>query len=155
MKAIAAMSTNRVIGANGKLPWKNKTDMDFFVSSTKGTSLLMGRKTWEGLKVPTLRGRKIYVLSSQEERTPIKDERGETYFITQYPTLKVFMTEPIWLCGGTSLYQQYLPLCSDLYLSIIQQEFDGDAFMPEFETLFPKQEIVVEEKDVRIVRYYK
>ena len=62
MKAIAAMARNRVIGAEGKIPWHLPEDLKFFKRTTLGHVILMGRKTYESLGRP-LPGRENWVVS--------------------------------------------------------------------------------------------
>ena len=59
----------------------------------------------------------------------------------------------IWICGGAEIYAQALPLCSDLYLTIVQREVQGDAFFPPFEHLFAEKETVVTAPDYVITRF--
>ena len=59
MKAIAAMSLNRVIGAEGKIPWHVPEDLRFFKRTTLGHVVLMGRKTYESLGKPLPRSGKL------------------------------------------------------------------------------------------------
>ncbi|MGZ5854543.1 MAG: dihydrofolate reductase, partial [Xanthobacteraceae bacterium] len=46
---VVAVAENGVIGSNGALPWRLKSDMAFFKSVTMNRPLLMGRKTWDSL----------------------------------------------------------------------------------------------------------
>ena len=62
MIAIAAMSRNRVIGADGKIPWYISEDLKFFKRTTLGHIIVMGRKTYDSLGKP-LPGRENWVLS--------------------------------------------------------------------------------------------
>ena len=60
-----------------------------------------------------------------------------------------------WLAGGASLYEQFLPRCSDLYLSVVNREVEGDAFFPPFEHLFgPDYEVELKTEDFE-VRHYR
>ena len=40
------------------------------------------------------------------------------------------------ICGGAQIYEQSLPHCSDLYLTLVKREYEGDAFFPPFEDRF-------------------
>jgi dihydrofolate reductase len=59
----------------------------------------------------------------------------------------------IWILGGAEIYRQALPRCSDLYLSVIKREVEGDTFFPSFEDTFDLKEILREESDFRIEHY--
>ena len=62
MKAIAAMSLNRVIGRGNQIPWHLPEDFKWFKRTTLGHAVLMGRKTFESLGKP-LPGRRNLVVS--------------------------------------------------------------------------------------------
>ena len=66
-KAIAAMSLNRVIGADGKIPWHLPEDFKWFKKMTMGNIVVMGRKTFEGLGKP-LPNRKNLILTHHPQR---------------------------------------------------------------------------------------
>src|SRR5690554_7635804 len=61
---IVAMSRNRVIGRDNKLPWYLPGDLKYFKQATLGKPIIMGRKTWESLKGP-LPGRTNIVVTRQ------------------------------------------------------------------------------------------
>lgn len=160
MKAIAAMSNNRVIGSNGTLPWKNKKDMNFFKAMTVRHNILMGRKTWDSIP-KGLPSRNIYVLSNgspKVKKLPMWDSSLPQInkFINETDLIGTNLIEKIgWLCGGSTLYSQFLPYCSDLYLTIILDDYEGDVFMPEFEYHFTEQRIIKEFSDMWIVHYWR
>jgi dihydrofolate reductase len=61
----------------------------------------------------------------------------------------------LWVCGGEHVYKLLLPLCNELFLTIVLSEHDGDAFMPQYEDIFPYSEILKETKKYWLVRYWK
>jgi dihydrofolate reductase len=130
LKAIAAMSLNRVIGRAGQIPWHLPEDFRWFKRMTLGHVVLMGRKTFESLGKP-LPNRTNIVLT----------RRGEIPGILTLADLRSFDPEAfapkeVFVIGGAEIYAQLLPLCSDLYLSVVQRAVDGDAFFPPFENVF-------------------
>ena len=129
-KAIAAMAANRVIGNKGQIPWHLSEDFKWFKRKTMGHILVMGRKTYESIGRP-LPGRKTLVFS----RTHREIHGVDTF--TDLSDLKHLETDKtIWIAGGSEIYQQMLPQCSELYLTRVHQKIEGDAFFPEFETQF-------------------
>lgn len=153
MIAIAAMCSNRGIGLNNKLPWPNiREDMLFFKNFTKGQKIVMGRKTFES--VGMLPDREIYVLTSSPSRALKKKEKdGELYIIN---SLKEIPKKSI-ICGGAQLYSDALEMCSHLYLTFINYEFEADTFMPYFEDSFTLGSSIHEETKDGIqleFRYY-
>jgi dihydrofolate reductase len=146
-KAIAAMSLNRVIGAGNKIPWHLPEDFKWFKQVTSGHVIVMGRKTFESIGKP-LPGRTTIVLSRAGRSIPgvrvISDFR-EIEFSRQ--------AGDIFICGGAQVYQEALPLCSDLYLTLVKQEFHGDAFFPKFEHLFHPVHEIFDCPQLRITHY--
>jgi dihydrofolate reductase len=149
MKAIAAMSLNRVIGNEGKIPWHYPEDFKWFKRCTMGGTLLMGRKTFDSIGRP-LPGRKTVVLSrsgfSHPEVTTIST-------LEEIETLS--LQGELFVVGGAEIYAQTLPLCSELFLTLINKEVKGDAFFPPFEDQFVEADTVLEQPEFRVVRYLK
>src|SRR5271163_4017323 len=124
------MSLNRVIGREGQIPWHLPEDFRWFKRMTSGHVVLMGRKTFESLGKP-LPNRVNIVLT----------RGGDIPGVTTIADLRSFHPEAfapreVFVIGGAEIYAQLLPLCTDLYLSVVQREVDGDAFFPRFEDEF-------------------
>jgi len=147
LKAIAAMSLNRVIGSGGRIPWHIPDDFKWFKQITMGHMLVMGRKTFESIGRP-LPGRETVVLSRSEFSHPgvrtIRDLQ-EVGFPNESRTL--------FICGGAQIYEQYLPLCSELYLTLVKRMVEGDTFFPQFEDRFSPAETIRETPEFSIFRY--
>ena len=62
-------------------------------------------------------------------------------------------TREVFICGGAQVYNQTLPLCSDLYLTRVMRTVEGDAFFPPFEELLVPVATVLDNPDFRIVHY--
>ena len=128
-KAIAAMSQNRVIGCRQQLPWHIPEELKWFKQVTLGQTLLMGRKTFESMGCRPLPQRKTYVLT-----THCIDFQGVE--IIHSPEALYDLGGTVWVCGGAHVYEQLLPICDELILSIIPKIIEGDAFFPRFESFF-------------------
>jgi dihydrofolate reductase len=145
VKAIAAMSLNRVIGAQGKIPWHLPEDLRFFKRTTVGHVVLMGRKTYESLGKP-LPGRENWVVSSH----PLAGVR----VIHDLDEI----AEPrdgreIFLIGGAKLYAALLPRCAELLLTLVKREVSGDVLFPPFEDAFCLEEVLQTSDQLEIRRY--
>ncbi|MEV4254982.1 dihydrofolate reductase [Spirillospora sp. NPDC049652] len=119
-----AQSSNGVIGRDGTLPWRLPEDMKHFRELTAGSTVLMGRRTWESLppRFRPLPGRRNLVLS----RTP--QEGAETF-----PDLAQALaaaTGDVWVMGGEAVYRAALPLADRIVVTEIRESFDGDAHAP-------------------------
>ena len=146
-KAIAAMSLNRVIGCGNKIPWHIPEDFKWVKATTLGHVIVMGRKTFESIGRP-LPHRENIVLSQQTLNIP-----GVTIIHSLTDLEGIDSEKEIWILGGAEIYRQTLPHCSDLYLSVIKREVEGDTFFPPFEDTFELKEIIREELEFRIEHY--
>jgi len=147
MKAIAAMARNRVIGAQGTIPWRLPEDFRWFKQTTLGGVVLMGRKTFESLGKP-LPGRRNVVLSASQQFEGVEHLGSLEDFCEAH-----YAPAPVWIIGGAKVYEQTLPLCTDLYLSVVDLEPEGDAFFPEFESRFKLEAIVAKHEGFEIHHY--
>ena len=131
LSMIAAVARNRVIGKDNRLLWHLPEDMKHFREVTRGKPVSMGRKTWESLPEAfrPLPGRHNIVLSRAPDYTPpgaaVAGSLDEALRLAG-PVKEVF------IIGGEALYRQALPQAQRLYFTEIDQEFEGDAFFPEF-----------------------
>lgn len=149
-KAIAAMSLNRVIGAGNRIPWHLPEDFKFFKKTTTGHVLVMGRKTFESIGKP-LPNRETIVLSRSGATIPgvlVASALEDVNF-----DAPPYAGKQIFICGGAQIYTLALPLCSELFLTVVKREVDGDAFFPPFEQLFTLVETLIQTPEFNIVRY--
>lgn len=149
-KAIAAMSLNRVIGAGGKLPWHLPDDFKWFKQMTTGQVIVMGRKTFESLGRP-LPNRTTMVLT--RSTAPIPGVQTVSDLEQIDPTHAALAGREIFICGGAQVYQQALPLCSDLYLTLVKRTVEGDTRFPPFEQDFELVEEIRDTAEFKILHY--
>jgi len=146
-KAIAAMSQNRVIGHRLKIPWHLSEDFKWFKKMTTGQIVVMGRKTFESIGKP-LPNRLTIVLTRTRRSIPGVQTVADLNEIDLDHT-----TRNVFICGGAQVYEQALPLCSDLYLTLVKRVVDGDTFFPRFEDRFEIQEELLDCPDFKITHY--
>ena len=147
--AIVAMSSNRVIGRDGTLPWHFPEDLKFFKRTTLGHPILMGRTTFESIGRP-LPGRQNIVLSrTMEPREGITVIRDVSELAQHVPA-----DSTVLVIGGAQVYGDLLPQCDGLYLTWIEQANEGDTFLPPFEHLFTLKEVIEKTPDLEF-RYYE
>lgn len=141
------MSLNRVIGAGNKIPWHLPEDFKWFKQLTTGNVIVMGRKTFDSIGKP-LPNRETIVLSRSQFSYPgVRTIRALSEIDLAAESREVF------ICGGGQIYSLALPLCSDLYLTLVKREVDGDAFFPAFEDRFELAEEIRDTPDFKILRY--
>jgi dihydrofolate reductase len=146
-KAIAAMSLNRVIGREGRLPWHLSEDFKWFKTMTTGQILVMGRRTFESIGRP-LPNRVTIVLSRRLEPIPgVRMAHALEEIDPNHESAQVY------ICGGADIYRQALPQCSELYLTWVKKVVEGDALFPSFETWFDLAEVIRDTPEFAIQRY--
>ncbi len=141
------MSLNRVIGAGNKIPWHLPEDFKWFKQLTTGNVIVMGRKTFESIGRP-LPNRETVILSRSQYSFPGTRTISDLKQID--PTKE---SREVFICGGAQIYEQALPLCSDLYLTLVKREVEGDAFFPPFEDRFELVEELRDTPEFKILRY--
>ncbi len=146
-KALAAMSLNRVIGAGNKIPWHLPEDFKWFKQMTTGQVIVMGRKTYESIGRP-LPNRETVVLSRSGFAAAGVRVAGSLAEIDPAREAR-----EVFIVGGAQVYEQALPWCSDLYLTVVLREVAGDAFFPAFEDRFELAGVVRETSEFRILHY--
>ena len=146
-KAIAAMSENRVIGQGKKIPWHIPEDFKWFKETTMGHVLVMGRRTFESIG-KALPGRETMVLTRGEFSHPDVTVIGSLDEVV--PKLA---GRTAFIAGGAQIYEQALPRCSDLFLTLVKREVEGDVFFPVFEDHFEEVTVLREEAEFRIIHY--
>jgi dihydrofolate reductase len=147
--AIVAMTTDRVIGRNGTLPWHLPEDLAFFKRTTSGHPIVMGRKTFESIGRPLPKRRNIVltrdpnwsapgteVIHSPEELTKLPDISGKVYII-----------------GGAEIYQAFLPHTDEVLVTHVLEPHAGDTYLPRFEDEFPHSTIIETHPQFEIRRW--
>ncbi|MGE0615754.1 MAG: dihydrofolate reductase [Bacteriovoracia bacterium] len=137
---IAAMSRNRVIGAENKLPWHIPEDLKWFRDKTAGHPVVMGRKTFESIGSKPLPKRENLVVTRQADFPATPGVRIFNSLEAALDWLKandVPGKDEVFIVGGGQIYEQSLPYADRIYLTVIHQDFEGDSHFPEFnETQF-------------------
>lgn len=143
---VGAHSSNRAIGAKGKIPWKCRADMQFFKEITtftqdpsKVNAVIMGRTTYQSLGKP-LANRVNVVLSRNSAIYPVEEVFYSSSFNDAVELLgRMTNVETIFVIGGESVYKQALihPKCRRIYLNLVHVACDlseADTFFPEVDT---------------------
>jgi dihydrofolate reductase len=126
---VVAMARNRVIGRNNALPWRLPADLAHFKKVTMGHPIVMGRRTHESIG-RALPGRKSIVVT-----------RNRSYLApgcTVVPSLEEAWkaagdADEICVIGGTSLFEETLPIVDMIHLTEVQADVEGDTYFPEFD----------------------
>ena len=143
-KAIAAMSENRVIGRGNQIPWHLPEDFRWFKKMTVGQFVIMGRKTFESIGRP-LPGRTTIVVTRTVAEIPGTQIEDSLNRINPADDPREFF-----ICGGAQIYEQALPRCSDLYLTVVKRVIEGDTYFPPFEDRYELVETILDRNEFSI-----
>lgn len=125
---IAAMSENRVIGRENKLPWHYSEDLKYFKKMTLGKPIVMGRRTFESMNSRPLPGRHNIILTQD----PNFRAEGCTIVFSEVEAIEAASgSEELMVIGGAKIYKLFLPLANRIYLTIIHDTIKGDKYFPE------------------------
>ena len=130
---IAAMAKNRVIGSKGKLPWHIPEDMTHFRELTTGGTVIMGRRTYEEIGHPLPDRLNIVVSRSRSfcgERLMTARDLDQAISLARSYSRQQESYADIFLCGGESIYREGLPLADRIFLTELDNEYEGDVFFP-------------------------
>ena len=126
---IVAMTKDRVIGLNGKMPWHISDDLKLFKKITLGGTVVMGRTTYKSMGKP-LSKRDNIVVSATAKEIP-----GVTVCPSFESAVKAAegLGKDIFFIGGASIYKQALAMADEMHVSWVKQGYPGDTWFPEFD----------------------
>jgi dihydrofolate reductase len=127
VRLIWAQARGGVLGADGALPWHLPEDLRHFKSLTTGSTVVMGRRTWESLppRARPLPGRRNVVLSSTLAATDAGVEVAGSV-----PEV-LAAHDDFWVIGGAGVFAAFLPFATEIVMTEIDAEFAGDTWAPE------------------------
>jgi len=122
---IVATSKNIFIGNNNSLIWKLPADLKRFKQITTGNTVVMGRKTYESIGKPLPNRRNIIITR-------------DTNYLVDNCEIVNSLEEALMLCnndcfiiGGGEIYKQSIDIADKIYLTLVQEDFEGDTYFPE------------------------
>ena len=126
---VVAMARNRVIGRDNALPWRLPADMAHFKKVTMGHPIVMGRRTYESIG-KALPGRDNIVVT--------RNRAFEAPGCTVVPSLEAAWkaagdADEVCVIGGTSLFEEALPVADVIHLTVVEADVAGDTCFPEFD----------------------
>ena len=131
---ICALTKNRVIGNNEKIPWHIKEDFKLFKEKTENQIVIMGRLTFESIpkKFRPLPNRVNIVISRNE----LKEENVLTFNSLEKAInfcKKNYDKKEIFLIGGNRIYSEGINFANQLYLSFVKKDYQGNVFFPKID----------------------
>ena len=133
---IVAIAQNNAIGKDNQLLWHIPTDLKRFKKLTTGHTIVMGKRTFYSLPIRPLPNRRSIVITD----IPGEEIEGCTMaYSIEDAVVKMDDDKENFIIGGGSVYRQFLPLAQQLYLTIVQKDFEADTFLEidlaEWETI--------------------
>ena len=131
LSIIVAKAKNNIIGKDNQLIWHLPEDLKRFKRLTTGHIIIMGRKTFESL------GRVLpnrhHIILCNDAKMNVKDENVE--ILEDVSLLEKYINDnkEHFVIGGATMYRLLMPKCSKMYITEINQEFDGDVSFPEID----------------------
>ncbi|OZU90161.1 dihydrofolate reductase [Virgibacillus indicus] len=127
---LLAMDRNHVIGLNNDLPWRLPKDLRFFKEKTTGQTVIMGRKTFESMG-GALPNRENIIITRKQKEFPenvqiIHDLETVIEWNKENPEKEYFVI------GGGNIFDQILPYANRMYITWIDESFEGDTYFPGF-----------------------
>lgn len=142
---IAAVAANRVIGAKNDLIWRLPEDLKRFKRITSGHPVIMGRNTYLSLGRPLPKRTNVVITSSEEFAKEVPEGvivvKSLMEALVMAPDLD---DEEVFIIGGGRVYAEALGFADRLYLTLLDQEFEGDVWFPDWTEQF--QNVIEEEE---------
>ena len=135
-----AQEINGGIGKDGKLPWRISEDLQNFKTLTLGSTILMGRNTWESLPVKPLPERRNIVLSSKT----LSDVECYTSIEECIVALDSDGIEKLFVIGGSTVYQNFIHQTDELHITLVDEMTEG------IDTYFPVTMLKIQQKFEKI-----
>ena len=126
---ISAVAENRVIGNKNALPWHMPADFKYFKETTLNKTIVMGLNTFKSISEKALPDRKNIILNNDPNYVP-PEGCFVAHSIEELLELAKDESE-VMICGGASVYKQFLPLAQRLYLTYVHASPEGDTYFPE------------------------
>jgi dihydrofolate reductase len=132
---VAAVAENGVIGRDNGLPWRLKSDMQYFRAVTMGKPMVMGRKTFESIGKP-LKGRTSIVVTRDDafarDGVIVAHDLGRALDAARGDALRRG-ADAIAVIGGTEIFQLTMPMARRMALTCVHAKPEGDAYFPKID----------------------
>lgn len=126
---IVAHSNNYCIGKDGWMPWNIPEDLKHFKEKTLNHKILMGRTTFEAMKKP-LPNRFSYVLTNNKDYNYEHENVKVIHDINQIKEEFMNSEDTLIICGGAKIYEQFIDVVDEMWISLIDGNYEGDTFFP-------------------------
>ena len=129
LSIVVAKAKNNIIGKDNKIIWNLPEDLKHFKELTTGHTIIMGRKTFESLG-GVLPNRKHIIFSQNPDFKENNENVEVVHSLLQIQDL-IEGEEEAFVIGGAMIYNFLMPYVKKMYVTEINEEFDGDSFFPK------------------------
>lgn len=141
---LLAMDKNQLIGKDNDLPWRLPADLAYFKRVTMGHPIIMGRKTYDSIGRP-LPGRENIIITRD---TTYKAEGCKViHSIDEIVKMSEETDQELFVIGGAEIFKEILPHSDRLYITEIEEEFEGDTYFPVFNKI--EWKVISKEKGIK------
>jgi len=148
-----AVAKNNVIGKDNKLLWHISEDLKRFKQITSNKKMIMGRKTFESL--PGILPNREHIIVTRDENFNVDSDKVTIVHDLNSLLEKYSKCEDeIFVIGGAEIYKQLLPYTQKIYLTKIDETFEGDTYFPEinydeFKTNYVSEQLIDEKNSLQ------
>lgn len=139
---VVAHDTHRGIGKDGWMPWDLPEDLKNFRKLTLHHDIVMGRVTFAAMKKP-LPERHTFVITKNESYTYQHNDVTILHDLTSLLREYKGSDRALMICGGAAVYAQALPYADDMWISLVDGEYEADTFFPPYDV----QDFIIESKE--------
>lgn len=129
--AIVVTDKKNAIGKENKLLCHLPADLKYFKATTLGYPVIMGRKTYES--IGRLLPKRKNIIVSRKQGYAVE---GAEIHSSIDSAVKSCSEDKVFIIGGSEIYTQSLPITQEIYRTVIEEEFEADAWFPPFEEQF-------------------
>jgi dihydrofolate reductase len=149
--AVWAEDENGLIGKDNGLPWKKPEDLKHFKETTINKIIVMGSKTFEGLRKKTLPNRTTIILTRD-----LNYEANGAIICNSIDEVLKSTNDDLYIVGGKEVYKSFFPYLTDLIKTEIKGTYEGDTYIDNtFNYLQFKLDSIKQLSDDVIVKYFK
>jgi len=138
LSLIVAMTNENVIGREGGMPWQLPADLKYFMKTTSGHSIIMGRKTFESIGSKPLPNRTNIIVTSDKsynaENCIVVNSFEEAYNMKN----SGIIDEEVFVIGGGKIYAEAIKYADKLYITHIDASIIGDTYFPKISNRWNK-----------------
>jgi dihydrofolate reductase len=149
---IAAVSSNGIIGIDNKLPFNYPADMKYFRETTKGSTIIMGRRTFESIGKPLPKRRNIVITSQRIEWHGVEnfhtievamkkiDQDYKDFCSSCEQSMDMMILPPtVWFAGGARIYEEGMQYAEEIHLTVTPDMIDAKADVARFPFINPRK----------------